>query len=72
MWRFRGRIRFPQYTLPREVRVRRAPWRQALGFAGFVGLAAGLWLPPALALLIGMFVGIIAVRSTTHREENRP
>ena len=50
----------------------RAPGRPALGFAGFVGLAAGLWLPPALALLIGMFVGIIAVRSTTHREENRP
>jgi len=48
------------------------PLGRALAFTAFVFLAAVLWLPPALALLIGMFVGIIAMRSTTHREENRP
>ena len=49
----------------------RAPLGRALSFTVCVVLAAALWLPPALALLIGNFVCIIAVRSTTLREENR-
>lgn len=47
----------------------RAPLGHA--FTACVFLAAACWLPLALALLIGMFVCIIAMRSTTHREENR-
>jgi hypothetical protein len=47
------------------------PLSRVLVFVTFVVLVVGLWLPAPLALLIGVFVSIIAIRSSTLREENR-